>query len=217
MEHARQITKTVIPGLVPGTHGTANRDTRVGCTMGPGNKCRDDTGVVTICRDKLPTKPKRSPTQSLREFLRRCFRPPSTVIPGLVPWSHGASGPFRGNGHNAGQCWIEIEPMGVCSFNQVDLPTAGPFLHGLFALNGLLDTGEGLEPHQPMNPVASRKLRACALAMLADPKHEPVRHPDVERAPRFTCQDIYPVFKHQTPHSRQRSVRLDGSRGQAPE
>jgi hypothetical protein len=54
--HAAVIPSVVIPVLVTGTHQAAISDGVRG-TMGPGNKCRDDTEIVVVTG--APTRAKR--------------------------------------------------------------------------------------------------------------------------------------------------------------
>src|SRR5262245_20811536 len=91
---------------------------------------------------------------------------------------------------HAGQRGIEVLPMRIGPLDQVELPRAGPLLHGLLALDRFAHVAVLVVPNQRVHLVLAREGGALARAMLLDSKDDPVGHADIQRPPRPARQDV---------------------------
>src|SRR5205085_12238276 len=95
-------------------------------------------------------------------------RIPSTVILGLVPRIQLSAGDKLGNRGATGQRGIQVDPMRVGAFDQVDLPGARIELEGLFALDRLADVRELLVPDEHVHAASAGEDSALTGGMLLD-------------------------------------------------
>ena len=94
---------------------------------------------------------------------------PTDVIPALVAGIQSSANALDHRGLHTWQRVVEVYPMRVDLFDQIDLPRARPLLHGLLALDGLTDGRKLLKPDESMrltggnvNPIAAHD-RSCNL------------------------------------------------------
>ena len=86
--------------------------------------------------------------------------------------------------------------MRIGSLDQTDFPGARPLLHGLFALDRLVNVAEFLKPNEGANGVPTGETGYQALGVLFNAPNETVGDADVERASRSTREDVDPVAVH---------------------
>ena len=86
--------------------------------------------------------------------------------------------------------------MRVFALDRVDLPLPRPFFHGFSALDGLVDGGKLLVPHQKMDFVFPREGRAFTSAMLFDPDDDVVGDTDVEGAVFLAGKELDEIAGH---------------------
>jgi hypothetical protein len=120
----------------------------------------------------------------------------SAVIPARVAGIQGAARSDDHSRTNTGQRGVQINPMRVRALNQIDLPRARPFLHGLFALNGLADIRKFLEPDELVHLVFACKARSFSGSVPLDTRHKTVRDADIEGSPRSAGKDVDPIAAH---------------------
>ena len=101
----------------------------------------------------------------------------STVILGLVPRSQRSAGDEYRDRRDTWQRGIEVDPMRVGAFDEVDLPLAHVVLQGLLALDGVADVGELFVPDEHVHAVLPREGRALAGPMLLNAKNNPLVTP----------------------------------------
>ena len=87
----------------------------------------------------------------------------------------------------------QIAPLGVVLLDKLDFPSAVPFLHRLFARDGISNICELFQVDQLCNTMALGGTRHQALAMFVDPLQEATRYANVERAVFLACENIDPV------------------------
>ena len=87
----------------------------------------------------------------------------------------------------------QIAPLGVALLDKLDFPSAVPFLHRLFARDGIPNIGELFEVNQLRHTMLFCEARHQALAMLEYSLEEPPRYANVERAVFLACENIDPV------------------------
>src|SRR5690349_9570387 len=85
---------------------------------------------------------------------------------------------------------VQLVPVGIRFFDQLDLPLAIPLFHRLFTVDRIADIGEPLEPHQPVHAVFRREAGNRAGFVLLDPKRESAGDADVERPARLAREDV---------------------------
>ena len=85
---------------------------------------------------------------------------------------------------------VEIDPLGVGSFDQVYLPLAPPLLDFFFSCNGGQWIVIGLEPNQQMDTIPRSKSLSRASLVLVCATKKITSHPNVESAVLSTCQQI---------------------------
>ena len=87
------------------------------------------------------------------------------VTPGLDPGSRFfLPAPARSD-----QQVEQVGPVGIGSFDLVELPCAAPSLDALFVRDGFFDRVAALGPDEALELVAGAEIRALARAMLVDP------------------------------------------------
>jgi len=123
----------------------------------------------------------------------------STVIAGLVPAIQPSTRSFDRLGTNTGQRGIKVAPMRVLPLDQVDLPGARPFLHGLLSLNGLADARKLLEPHELMHSIFPSEAGPLSSPVLLKAEDETAGDADVQRPSGFAGEDVNPVAAHGAP------------------
>ena len=85
---------------------------------------------------------------------------------------------------------IEVNPIGILLFDEVDLPLAWPILHGLLALDCAMKVSKLIIPNQSMNPVTFGEAFEHILAVLCDAAHEVPCDAHVKRAVGFGSEDV---------------------------
>ena len=120
----------------------------------------------------------------------------STVILGLVPRIQLSAREKRADGRDAVQCRIQVEPVRVGVFDQVDLPGARVVLDGLLALDGRADVGEFLEPDERLHAITASECLAFAVAVLLYGFGQAVGYADIKRAAGLAGEDVGPVSAH---------------------
>ena len=81
----------------------------------------------------------------------------STVILGLVPRIQRSAGEKRWDRSNTGQRRVQIKPMRIGAFDQVDLPCAGVVFDCLLALDRFAHVGELLVPDEHVDAIFARE------------------------------------------------------------
>jgi hypothetical protein len=124
--------------------------------------------------------------------------------------------PVFGKRRDAGQRRVEIGPMRIVAFDEIDLPGADIVLHRLLALDGFVDIGEFFVPNETMHFVLGRKLGADACTMFFHTFDQPVGDADIQCAARLAGEHVDPIGAHEpVPICDRRSMWRDGSSGQA--
>jgi hypothetical protein len=93
-----------------------------------------------------------------------------------------------------GNTRIEVIPIRILLFNELDFPAALPLFQSLLSVNRGLRGAELLEMYQPVNLIFLRKPTNEFLAMLVDPSHKIIRDADVECSAYAARKDVDPVF-----------------------
>ena len=121
------------------------------------------------------------------------------VIPALVAGIQPSANALDQWRPHTGQRRIEVYPMGVGFFDQIDLPSPRPFLHSLLALDGFSHISELLEPDEAVDLVFAGEAGAFCGFVLLHTKDKAVSDPDIEGTPRFAGENINPIAAHNTP------------------
>src|SRR5262249_46332937 len=85
---------------------------------------------------------------------------------------------------------VEIDPMRVGAFDQVEFPLAFPFLDLLFPANRTFDRIVQLEPDQLVNAIARCETRDGLALVLEHPLHEIGGHANIQRPVRLAREQI---------------------------
>ena len=80
--------------------------------------------------------------------------------------------------------------MTIVALNQIDLPLAWPFFHGLFALNGDSNLAEVFKPNERVNLVGLREAGNFSCLVLGNARNQIAGHADIECSVGFACQNI---------------------------
>src|SRR5436190_15452998 len=84
----------------------------------------------------------------------------------------------------ANQAWVEIGPVPIFAFDQIDLPVSLPLLHCLLTLDCRHHIPERLVVDECVHFVARAEARLLAGAMLLHPADEIAADPYIKRAVR---------------------------------
>src|SRR5215813_5381400 len=89
--------------------------------------------------------------------------------------------------------WIEIIPVWIVLFDELDLPGSIPFLETFFAENRLFDAVILFEVHQPMNPILLGETLDEIHSMFIDSSHQIVCNANVQCAADSAGQNVNPI------------------------
>jgi len=88
----------------------------------------------------------------------------------------------------------QVPPRRIVAFNQLNLPSAPPFLHGLFSGDGFCDVGEYLNVDECRNGIAFGKSVSDSVAVFQNTSGEVAGHANVQRAVSSTGQNVYEIL-----------------------
>ena len=84
----------------------------------------------------------------------------------------------------------QIPPRRIVAFNQLNLPSALPLLHGLFPGDGFCDVGEFFDVNERLHGIAFGKSVSGSVPMFPDAPSEVIGDANVKRAVSTTGQNI---------------------------
>ena len=93
------------------------------------------------------------------------------------------------------QLGIEVLPVTIVALNQIDLPLAWPFFHGLFTMNGDSNVAEVFKPNERVNLVGLREAGNFSCLVLGNARNQITGHPDIECSIGFACQNIDGILR----------------------
>jgi hypothetical protein len=160
--------------IAAGSDAFTARNRHAVTAMGPGNKCRDDSGVGGWDDSGVRVKPEHDGQKSL---IRATTRLSSR---GLSP------GPIA----LAVQSVVEVLPVRIAALDQPNLPGARPLLHGFLPLDRAGDVLVNLDMHQTGDAISLDEAGAAALPMFPDPPGDIVGDADVEGAVLAAGEDV---------------------------
>jgi hypothetical protein len=91
------------------------------------------------------------------------------------------------------QCRVQVIPIRVFFFNQLNLPIAFPFLNTFLASDGYVHIFVNLKPHQRLDSVLFCESVSLVVLVLPDASDQIARYADVERAITCASQKLYSV------------------------
>jgi hypothetical protein len=89
--------------------------------------------------------------------------------------------------------WIQIIPIWIELFDELNFPGPIPFLQTLFAQDRGLNIAILFEVHEPMNSVLFREAVREPHLMFIDSPNQIIRYPDVKRSAYATGENVHPI------------------------